>query len=336
MNLYSTLLAVGQIGEVTAKNLNWIGKLLVKLFASVGSVGIAVVLFTLIVKVIVLPLDIFSRVSTKKNEFTMKRMKPQLDKLKKQYANNPKLYQAKLSAIYKKEGYSMVGMCLPTLVSLIFFWVVFAAFRAYSSYAVAVDFNKSVQAYNEVVTAQQGSELTDEEIKDLAATAAAAAYKENMSGFIWVKNIWVADTSFKKSVPTKSEFESLTGAKIDETDYNNLTAKMDKKQVNGYFILPILCMVLSFLSQWLMQRLQKTQNEVQAMEGQASTMKMMSIIMPIMFGVFSLSYSSAFTVYMIVSSLYSTLSTLLLNFIITKVLTKKYGDVQAEKPVVNR
>ena len=31
-----------------------------------------------------------------------------------------------------------------------------------------------------------------------------------------------------------------------------------------------------------------------------------------------------------------TLSTLLLNFIITKVLTKKYGNVQAEKTVVNR
>ena len=111
---------------------------------------------------------------------------------------------------------------------------------------------------------------------------------------------------------------------------------MNKKQVNGYFILPILCMALSFLSQWLMQKLQKTQNEVQAMDGQAATMKMMNIIMPIMFGVFSLSYSSAFTVYMIVSSLYSTLSTLLLNLIITKVLTKKYGNVQAEKTVVNR
>ena len=84
MNVYSTLLAVGQIGEVTAKNLNWIGKLLIKLFTSVGSVGIAVVIFTLIVKAIVLPLDIFSRASTKKNEFVMKRMKPQLDKLKKQ------------------------------------------------------------------------------------------------------------------------------------------------------------------------------------------------------------------------------------------------------------
>ena len=45
--------------------------------------------------------------------------------------------------------------------------------------------------------------------------------------------------------------------------YEMVTGKLVKDQVNGYFILPVLCMAFSFLSQWLMQRMQKEQQQLQ-------------------------------------------------------------------------
>ena len=58
-------MAVSLANTINPKGLNWIGDLLLKLFSVVGTVGIAVILFTLIVKVIVLPLDVYSRFSSK-------------------------------------------------------------------------------------------------------------------------------------------------------------------------------------------------------------------------------------------------------------------------------
>ncbi len=333
---FMQVLAVSGADTVKPVNLNWIGDLLVKLFNSVGYVALAVVLFTLIVKLITLPLDVFSRFSTKKNEFIMRRLKPQLEKLKKQYAGNPQLYQQKLSAVYKKEGYSMFGMCLPLIVSLIFFGVVFSSFRSYSKYAVAENYNHMVTAYNEVLADPTNASLSDAELKDKAAQAAADAYYKEKADFIWVKNLWVADNSLDKAVPTAAKFESLTGRKVDATQYNAVTAKLNKKSVNGYFILPVLCMAFTFLSQKIMQKMQKSQTEMQTVEGQPNVGKWMNVIMPIMMGIFALSYSSAFTIYMIVSSLYATASNLIINWIATKVYTKKMGEVKQERVIVNR
>ena len=85
-----------------------------------------------------------------------------------------------------------------------------------------------------------------------------------------------------------------------------------------------------------MQKLQKNQTELQTMDGQPNMMKWMSVIMPIMMGIFALSYSSAFTIYMIVSSVYVTISNLIINAVVTKRLMKKMGEVQPEKVIANR
>ncbi len=322
---------------VTPAKLNGIGKLLAKLFDAVGYVALAVILFTLIVKLITLPLDVYSRFSTKKNEFIMRRMKPQLEKLKKQYAGNPQLYQQKLSAVYKKEGYSMFGMCLPLIVSLIFFGIVFSSFRTYSKYAVAENYNHMVQAYNKVVEEENAlGVLSDAEIEEKAAKAAADAYYKEKADFVWVKNLWVADNALEKAVPSAAQFKTLSGKQIDVSEYNKVTAKLDKKSVNGYFILPVLCMAFTFLSQKIMQKMQKSQTEMQTVEGQPNVGKWMNVIMPVMMGIFALSYSSAFTIYMIVSSLYATTSNIAINAIATKVYAKKMGEVKQEKVIVNR
>lgn len=335
MNLINVLAST--VEKIKPAKLNGIGRLLAKLFNAVGYVALAVILFTLIVKLITLPLDVYSRFSTKKNEFIMRRMKPQLDKLKKQYAGNPHLYQQKLSAVYKKEGYSMFGMCLPLIVSLVFFGIVFSSFRTYSKYAVAENYNVMVDAYNQVVEEEKTlGTLSDAEIEEKAAKAAADAYYKEKADFIWVKNLWVADNALEKSVPNAKEFKTLTGETVDTKEYDKVTAKLDKKAVNGYFILPVLCMAFTFLSQWLMQKLQKSQTEMQTVEGQPNVGKWMNIIMPIMMGIFALSYSSAFTIYMIISSIYATVSNLIINLIATKVYTKKMGKVTQEKVIVNR
>ena len=58
---------------------------------------------------------------------------------------------------------------------------------------------------------------------------------------------------------------------------------------------------------------------------------MMMIIMPIMFGFFSFFYSAAFSIYMIVNTCYSLISTLLINKIVSVRFEKKSEKIAQKK-----
>lgn len=149
------LLANGTLGygvkTIADIKLNWIGELIRILIEGIGIVGVGIIVFTLILKTIVLPLDIYSRIKGKKQALIMERMRPQMEKLQKQYANDKNMYQQKVLELQKKSGYSMFGACLPAIVSLVIFIIVFQAFSTYSQYANLKNYNDMVHVYNDVV-----------------------------------------------------------------------------------------------------------------------------------------------------------------------------------------
>ena len=139
------------IKSIDPIKLNWIGQLIRILIEGIGIVGLGIIVFTLILKTIVLPLDIYSRVSGKKQSLIMEKMRPQMEKLQKQYANDKNLYSQKVMELQKKSGYSMFSACLPMIVSLVIFIIVFNAFSTYSQYANLQNYNDMVGVYNESV-----------------------------------------------------------------------------------------------------------------------------------------------------------------------------------------
>lgn len=152
---YSILAESGTLGygikAINDIGLNWIGQLIRILIEGIGIVGVGIIVFTLILKTIVLPLDIYSRIKGKKQALIMERMRPQMEKLQKQYANDKTMYNQKVMELQKKSGYSMFGACLPMIVSLVIFIVVFNAFSTYSQYANLHSYNDMVREYNGVV-----------------------------------------------------------------------------------------------------------------------------------------------------------------------------------------
>ena len=118
-----------------------------------SSIAVGIVLFTLILKLITLPFDFVSRASMRKNSLKMEQMRPELEKLQKQYADNKDLYNQKMMALYKKNGYSMFGACLPTILTLVIFIVAINAFTDYSKYQNKMDFYHMSQSYNNVIYA---------------------------------------------------------------------------------------------------------------------------------------------------------------------------------------
>ena len=139
------------VEKIVPGDLNWIGKIIQWLIEGVGIIGWGIILFTIILKTIVLPLDIYSRYKMKKQSLLMKAMRPQMEKLQKQYANDKQMYNQKVMELQKAHGISMFGACLPMIVSLVIFMVVFTAFSTYSQYANLESYRGMEKAYNGVV-----------------------------------------------------------------------------------------------------------------------------------------------------------------------------------------
>ena len=116
MNFLATLPAEStgfisfMVKQISQIELNWIGEIIKFLVEGIGITAVGVIIFTLILKTIVMPLDVFSKVKTKKQSLIMKRMRPQMEKLQKQYANDKAMYNQKVMELYKKNGYSMLGI----------------------------------------------------------------------------------------------------------------------------------------------------------------------------------------------------------------------------------
>lgn len=80
----------------------------------VPSYGLAIILLTVIIKILVYPL-------TKKQLQSMKamqRIQPQMKKLQEKYKDNPQMFQKKLMELYQKEGANPMSGCLPMLIQM--------------------------------------------------------------------------------------------------------------------------------------------------------------------------------------------------------------------------
>lgn len=83
----------------------------------VASVGLCIILFTIVVKLIMLPLNINMQKSTKINSF----IQPEILKIQKKYKNKTDQesmmkQNQEINAVYKKYGTSMTSGCLPSLI----------------------------------------------------------------------------------------------------------------------------------------------------------------------------------------------------------------------------
>lgn len=77
--------------------------------------GLSIIVFTILVKLILLPLAIKQQKSSAK----MAVVQPQTLELQKKYANNQQKLNEELQALYAREGYNPMGGCLPTLIQFL-------------------------------------------------------------------------------------------------------------------------------------------------------------------------------------------------------------------------
>ena len=296
----------------------------------IGNYGWTIFIFTLFVRLIVLPLDFYNKYSTRKNTFIQKRLSGQVRKINEKCGNDKNKANQQVNALYKKEGYNMVGSCVFTLLNLVVTLVVFFSF-----------FNslKSISSYkmlDQYYVLEQTYEQTEGTLED-KQNAVAVKYEEikKDSSWLWVQNIWRKDgkasvipsyTELSKAVKSSKSYSEYIES-ITEEEYNNVMGGLIStgSNWNGYYILAILAGVLSYVSQLINDFMNRSKNEPKKQNNDdqlGATNKILKIVMPLIMVIFVLTSTASFGIYILSSTLIGIITSVLTSFLVNR-LTRK-------------
>ena len=108
---------------------DWFNELLTQILAGiqslVGDWGLAIIILTFIVRLLLTPLMIKSSVSNAR----MQLMQPKIKQIQDRYQDDPERMNEELRKIYSEEGFNPLGGCLPVLLQMPIFFALFAVFR---------------------------------------------------------------------------------------------------------------------------------------------------------------------------------------------------------------
>lgn len=342
------------MGFVNLLGATWPGGLwatLIKFFYSfITNYAWAIIVFTICLKLLLSPIDFLQKRSTAKMQKANAIIQPEMEKLQKRYANNQQLLQQKQAELYKKNGVNMGGSCFIMLLymvsTLVIFMTLFNSMGTISRFKItdqyeqlkttyynSVSINTENKNYLQLVTELEGVDTTK---KAAAEQAVVDKYQEIKDSWLWVKNIWISD-SVSNRIPDFKSYIGASGTVFEdiengptaeelknaaEVEYNAVMNSLleNHNGVNGYYILSVLAVLISVLTQFFNTKMMqpKSENPYEKKPKQKTNWFMM-VLLPAIMLVFTLTSSAAFSVYIITSSLISTLLMPLIMFISDKI-----------------
>lgn len=301
------------------------------LYNLVGNYGWTMVVFTLLLKVVMLPLEIWQKVATKKMAYQQMALQPMKEAIERQYGANSQKANEELQKLYKKQGVSMLASCLPTIATMMVFIFMFTGVNQYSRYRNYSDYMELYEQYQAYYSENIDAGMTNEQAVSDAEERLYVYYTEEVQEqWLWIKNVWRPDT-WEKSMADFADFAQSVGMSTagGSSAVGDMQANYEivyraivtngYNGWNGYMILPLLCTALSFLAMWLPQLFDKKQglDQVQNQQ-QASTNKTMMFMMPLMMAFFGFVYTGAFAIYITCNYLLNLISTFALRVPVEK------------------
>ena len=125
---------------------NLFGYFLNFLYTYLGNFGLAIIIFSIIVKLLLLPMTIKQQKTMKKTA----RVQEKLKELQSKYKNNPEKLNQETIDLYRRENMSPFSGCLGAIIQIILLFSVFFLVRSPLTYMKKVDTNLIEQYKTEI------------------------------------------------------------------------------------------------------------------------------------------------------------------------------------------
>ncbi|MCM1364267.1 MAG: YidC/Oxa1 family membrane protein insertase [Faecalibacterium sp.] len=273
------------------------------LYGFIGNYGLALLIFTLFFRLIIMPTNIKQQKSSAKQV----RLQPKLRRIQQKYqdyapAERNQKIQAETSELYQREGYSaMTAGCAPLLIQLPILWGLYGVVREPLKYVLQIP-TELINTLSEVVSLSGTSRAyvetamianIDNYIYKIPETAARYATEiQKIRDFDFT--VFGIDLG---AIPDFSTFKALGSATT---------------QAKVLLLIPILSFATSMLTSVLTQVRQKKNNP--NMEN-AQMMGCMMLMMPLMSLWFTFQFPAGMGMYWILSNIFAFVQTLVLGHV---------------------
>ncbi len=292
----------------------------------VQNYGFSIIIFTVLIKLILMPLAVKSQKAMRKQQ----KIQPYMMELQQKYANDKEKLQQETMKLYKENNISMTGGCLPLLIQFPILIGLYRVIQKPLTYLLGVDFKltETLSRVTEIMT-RMTAEHADIIGKLSTATAEQVANNSQIQLSKWVSILngpndpWVINFGFLgldlSVVPSVSVNYILSGKFM----------YLDRVLL---ILIPLIAILTTWLSMKQSQKMTQMPKNAQQDNPAASMNKSMNLMMPIMTGIFTFTLPSGLGLYWIVSNLMQILQQYLLN----QYFKKKGDDFDVKIPERNR
>lgn len=268
----------------------------------VGGYGLALILFTILARSIMLPTSI----SQQKGMAKQQRLAPKIRRIQERYAGNQQKIQEETQALYQREGYNpMSAGCLPMLIQMPIIIGLFGVMYNPLRYALGLGVDE-INIIQEVFV--KFAEASPEEaISSLVKKGSERYYPMYI---IQHFDLFKDSLAGKINSETMSAISTFVAEKKFELFGLQLGVKPNFKSFDRYWIIPILSGVTSFAQSFIMQAQQKKMNPTMAKNPANGCM---TFFMPLMSVYFTFLFPAGIGIYWIVSNIYSTIQSYLMK-----------------------
>ena len=278
---------------------------LVRLFYNLtNSYGVALILFTLVIKLIMLPFQMKS----KKSMMRMSRVSGQMQDLQKRYAKNQAKLQEEMQKLYEEEGANPMSGCLWSFLPLPILMALYSIIRQPITHFMML--SKDVLQTVVQSVADAGVDLTNIVMMDKAT--GAPALKDGLYQMAAYGQINLVKAVQEMGLSTPDGWFNVNykflGLDLTATPWEYVKSFTFTWAVIGVILIPI----LAGLSQFVFSKLtMKTQPQADAAGG--ASMKSMMYMMPLFSVYIAFIMPAALGVYWIAQSVFSLIQEAILN-----------------------
>ena len=293
------------------------GYLLDWLYTFTNSYGLALILFSLIVKLVLLPMS----VKSKKSMLKMSRLSPQVKALEAKYGDDKQKYQLAVQQMYKEEGVSMGGGCLWSFIPLLILLPLYYVIREPITYMMhnSRSISEAIVAFLQASGENLGKNAY---YAQLAAAGHIGDYMEELKSLAVTANANLQAMNFQflgidlAGIPSFRFWECEGWGEI------------------GLFLIPVVSAGLQAASMWISQKMNNQvatnadgEQDTDAAKAANQTNATMMLMMPLMSLWIGFSMPAAISIYWIAQAVFGAVQ----DYFLTKHYRKVYDEEDAVK-----
>ena len=291
------------------------GYLLDWLYTFTNSYGLALILFSLIVKLVLLPMS----VKSKKSMLKMSRLSPQVKALEAKYGDDKQKYQLAVQQMYKEEGVSMGGGCLWSFIPLLILLPLYNVIREPITYMMhnSRSISEAIVAFLQASGENLGKNAY---YAQLAAAGHIGDYMEELKSLAVTANANLQAMNF--------QFLGIDLAGIPSFRFWDCEGWSEI----GLFLIPVVSAGLQAASMWISQKMNNQvatnadgEQDAEAAKTANQTNMTMMLMMPLMSLWIGFSMPAAISIYWIAQAVFGAVQ----DYFLTKHYRKVYEEEDA-------